>query len=79
MRRHGQLLESGVPYLIHPLVFLLDVPTLEHVTRGVRLSSNWSSLPGRCGVGDDFDTSDPQEPQEPVIFSAALFICVPSQ
>ena len=40
--------------------------------RGVRLSSNGSSLSGKCGVGDDFGTSDPQEPQEPVNFSAAF-------
>ena len=46
---------------------------------GVRLSSNGSSSLGRCGVGDDFGTSDPQEPQEPVNFSAALLIFVPSQ
>ena len=46
---------------------------------GVRLSSNGLSSSGRCGVGDDFGTSDPQEPQEPVNFSAALLISVPSQ
>ena len=40
--------------------------------RGVRLSSNGLSLSGRCGVGDDFGTSDPQEPQEPVNFSATF-------
>ena len=72
MRRHGQLPESGVPYLIHPLVFLPNVPTLEHVTREVRLSSNGLSSSGSCGVGADFGTSDPQEPQEPVNFSAAF-------
>ena len=59
--------------------FLPNVPTLEHATRGVSLSSNGLSSPGRCGVGDDFGTSDPQEPQEPVNFSAALLISVPSQ
>ena len=40
--------------------------------RGVRLSINGSSLSGRCGVGANFGTSDPQEPQEPVNFSAAF-------
>ena len=40
--------------------------------RGVRLSSNGLSLLGRWGVGVDFGTSDPQEPQEPVNFSAAF-------
>ena len=40
--------------------------------RGVRLSSNGLSSSGRCGVGVDFGTSDPQEPQEPVNFSAAF-------
>ena len=49
-----------------------NVPTLEHATRGVSLSSNGLSSPGRRGVEDDFSTSDPQEPQEPVNFSAAL-------
>ena len=79
MRRHGQLIESGVSYLIRPLVFLLNVPTLGHATRGVKLSSNGLSSPGRCGVRDHFGTSDPQEPQEPVNFSAALLICGPFQ
>ena len=51
---------------------LPNVPTLEHVTRGVRLSSNGSSSSGRCGVGANFGTSDPPEPQEPVNFSAAF-------
>ena len=46
---------------------------------GVRLSSNGLSSSGRCGVRDDFGTSDPQEPQEPVNLSAALLISVPSQ
>ena len=46
---------------------------------GVSLSSNGLSLLGRCGVGDHFNTSDPQEPQEPVNFSAALLICGPFQ
>ena len=40
--------------------------------RGVRLSGNGSSSLGGCDVGDDFGTSDPQEPQEPVNFSAAF-------
>ena len=52
---------------------LPNVPTLEHVTMGVRLSSsNGLSSSGRCGVGADFGTSDPQEPQEPVNFSATF-------
>ena len=67
-----RLPESGVPYLIHPMVFLPNVPTLEHVTRGVRLSSNGLSLSGRCDVRADFGTSDPQEPQEPANFSATF-------
>ena len=56
-----------IPYL--SIRLLLNVPTLEHVTRGVRLSSNRLSSSGRCGVGADFGTSDPQEP---VNFSAAF-------
>ena len=40
--------------------------------KGVRLSSNGLSSSRRCGVGADFGTSDPQEPQEPVNFSAAF-------
>ena len=40
--------------------------------REVRLSSNGSSLLGRCGVRANFGTLDPQEPQEPVNFSAAF-------
>ena len=39
-----------------------NVPTLEHVTRGVRLSSNRLSLSRGCGVRVNFGTSDPQEP-----------------
>ena len=46
---------------------------------GVSLSSNGLSSPGRRGVEDDFGTSDPHEPHEPVNFSAALLIPVPSQ
>ena len=57
MRRHGQLPESGVHYL--SIGLLPNVPTLEHVTRGVRLSSNGLSSLGRWGVGADFGTSDP--------------------
>ena len=49
-----------------------NVPTLEHVMRGVRLSSNGLSLSGRCGVRVDLGTSDPQEPQKPVNFSATF-------
>ena len=59
-----------IPYL--SIGLLLNVPTLEHVTRGVRLPSNGLSSSGRCGVGVDFGTSDPQEPQEPVNFSATF-------
>ena len=40
--------------------------------RGVRLSSNGLSSSGRYGVEVDSGTSDPQEPQEPVNFSAAF-------
>ena len=40
--------------------------------RGVRQSSNGLSSLGRCGVGADFSTEDPQEPQDPVNFSAAF-------
>ena len=40
--------------------------------RGVRLSSNGLSSSGRCGVGVDSGTSDPQEPQEPMNLSAAF-------
>ena len=79
MRRHGQLLESGVPYLIRPLVFYQMFLLWNMQQGGVRLSSNGSSSSGRCGVGDDFGTSDPQEPQEPVNFSATLLISVHSQ
>ena len=39
-----------------------NVPTLEHVMRGVKLSSNWMSSLGGCGVRVNFGTSDPQEP-----------------
>ena len=46
--------------------------------RGVSLSSNGLSSPGRRGVEVDFGTSGPQEPHEPVNFSAALLISVPS-
>ena len=42
--------------------------------RGIRLSSNRSSSLGRYGVGADFGTSEPQEPQEPVNFSATFVI-----
>ena len=66
-----------IPY--SSIGLLPNVPTLEHATRGVSLSSNGLSSPGRCGIRDDFGTSDPQEPQEPVNFSATLLISVPSQ
>ena len=59
-----------IPY--SSIGLLPNVPTMEHVTRGARLSSNGSSSSGRCGVGYDFGTSDPQEPQEPVNFGAAF-------
>ena len=49
-----------------------NVPTLEHVMRGVRLSGNGLSSLGRCGVRVDLGTSDPQEPQKPVNFSATF-------
>ena len=79
MRHHGQLLESGVSYFIRPLVFYQMFLLWNMQLRGVSLSSNGLSLPGRCGVGDDFGTSDPQEPHEGVNFSAALLIPVPFQ
>ena len=66
-----------IPY--SSICLLPNVPTLERATRGVSLSSNGLSSPGRCGVRDNFGTSDPQEPQEPVNSSAALLISVPSQ
>ena len=59
-----------IPYSSSGLI--PNVPTLEHVTRGVRLSSNGLSSSGSCGVGVDLGTSDPQEPQKPVNFSAAF-------
>ena len=49
-----------VPYLSIGLI--LNVPTLEHVTRGVKLSSNGLSSLGGCGVRVNHGTSDPQEP-----------------
>ena len=61
---------GAIPYL--SIGLLPNVPTLEHVMRGLRLSSNGLGSSGRCGVGADFGTSDPQEPQEPVNFSATF-------
>ena len=52
---------------------LLDVPTLEHATRGVKLSSNGLSSLGRWSARVGFGTSDPQELQELVNHSAALY------
>ena len=49
-----------VPYLSIGLI--PNVPTLEHVTRGVRLSRNGLSSSGECGVRVNLGTSDPQEP-----------------
>ena len=41
-----------------------NVPTLEHVIRGVRLFSNRLSSSGGCSVRVNLGTSDPQEPQK---------------
>ena len=49
-----------VPY--SSIGLIPNVPTLEHVMRGVRLSSNGLSSSGGCGVRVNFGTSDPQEP-----------------
>ena len=49
-----------VPY--SSIGLIPNVPTLEHVMRGVRLSSNELSSLGGCGVRVNFGTSDPQEP-----------------
>ena len=59
-----------IPYLSIGLI--PNVPTLEHVMRGVRLSSNGLSSSGRCGVRVDLGTSDPQEPHKPVNLSATF-------
>ena len=64
MRCHRQLPEPGVLYLIHPLVSYQNVPTLEHVTRGVRLFSNGLSSSGEWAVRVSLGTSDPQEPKK---------------
>ena len=61
---------GAVPY--SSIGLIPNVPTLEHVTRGVRLFSNGLSSSGRCGVMVDLGTPDPQEPQKPVNFSAAF-------
>ena len=49
-----------VPYLSIGLI--PNVPTLEHVMRGVRLTSNGLSSSEGCGVRVGLGTSDPQEP-----------------
>ena len=49
-----------VPY--SSIGLIPNVPTLECVTRGVRLTSNGLSSSGECGVRVSFGTSDPQEP-----------------
>ena len=51
-----------VPY--SSIGLIPNVPTLEHVTRGVRLFSNGLSSSGGCGVRFNLGTSDPQEPQK---------------
>ena len=51
-----------VPYL--SIGLMPNFPTLEHVMRGVRLSSNGLSSLGGCGVRGNLGTSDPQEPQK---------------
>ena len=51
-----------VPY--SSIGLIPNVPTLEHVTRGIRLFSNRLSSLGRCSVRVNLGTSDPQEPQK---------------
>ena len=62
-----------VPYLSIGLI--PNVPTLEHETRGVTLFSNGLSSSGGCSVRVNSGTSDPQEPQKPVNFSATSCQC----
>ena len=52
--------QETFPYLSIDLI--PNVPTLEHATRGVRLTSNGLSSLGGCGVRVSLGTSDPQEP-----------------
>ena len=79
MRHHRWLPESGGTVSYSSIDLISNVPTLEHEMRGVRLySSGWSSS-GTCHIKGDLGTSDPQEPQTPVNFSAAsLKYCYPS-
>ena len=51
-----------VPYLSIGLI--PNVPTLEHVTRKLKLFSNGLSSLGGCSVRVNLGTSDPQEPQK---------------
>ena len=46
---------------------------------GVRLSSNGLGWSGRCSNEVSLRTSDPQEPQTPVNFSATPITVLPSQ
>ena len=46
---------------------------------GVRLSSNGLGWSGRCSNEVSLGTSDPQEPQTPVNFSATPITVLPSQ
>ena len=50
-----------VPY--SSIGLIPNVPTLEHVMRGVRLSSNGLSSLGRCGVRVNIGTSDARNPE----------------
>ena len=52
--------QETFPYLSIGLI--PNVPTLEHATRGVRLTSKGLSSLGGCGVRVSLGTSDPQEP-----------------
>ena len=51
-----------VPY--SSIGLIPNVPTLEHVMRGVRLFSNGLSSSGGHSVRVNLGTSDPQEPQK---------------
>ena len=67
-----------VPY--SSIGLIPNVPTLEHVIRGVRLFSNGLSLSGRCSVRVNLGTSDPQEPQKACELQCRLLsILIPFQ
>ena len=62
-----------VPY---PSIGLIpNVPTLEHVMRGVRLFSNGLSSLRGCSVRVNLGTQTPRNPKKPVNFSAAFCEC----